>query len=320
MKLIRQINWTELSSFLVGVFLTAAAIIFTVVVYAMLFKSGVIGVEEYKLHSYFEKAQGISPGTKVQINGVNIGRVSDLEISPNGSVLMEFTIQKEYQNWITDSSTVFAIRDQNLISERVINIDVRRGMGQVLNEGDFIQAGRAQDIETVLETVNQVLERVTALINVADTLVMQVKDTGTTIGALLGSRTLYDNLNLQLERLDKITYTGNSILSKFDRNLPTLLGRMDTITYSVTGLLLGLEPLPQRIDGMFNSLDSAVFKMDGLMESLGTVSGALGNFIENGEQTLQSADDLIQGISSMWLFRRSIPSRDTVPFVVENLW
>ena len=40
-------------------------------------------------------------------------------------VRMEFTIRSEYKNWITDSAMAFAIRDQNVISARVINIDVK---------------------------------------------------------------------------------------------------------------------------------------------------------------------------------------------------
>ncbi|MDR1758937.1 MAG: MlaD family protein [Fibrobacter sp.] len=316
----KRINWTELSSFLVGVFLAAAAIIFAVVLYAMLFQSGIIGVEEYKLHSRFEKVQGIHVGSKVQINGVNIGRVSNIEIAADGLVGVEFTIRKEYENWITDSSSVFAIRDQNLISERVINIDIRGRMGRVLKDGDFIPAGKAQDIETVLETVNQVLERVTILIDAADTLVELVMDTGTTLGALLGSRQLYDDLTLQLGRLDKITYSGELVMSSLNRSLPPLLGRADSITYSMKDLFTGLAPIPARMTGMFNSVDSTVGRMNALVDNLGSVTSSLGDFIEGSEQTLHNADDLIQGMSNMWIFRRSIPSKDTVPFAVENLW
>ncbi len=320
MNLMKRINWTELSSFLVGVFLAVAAIIFAVVLYAMLFQSGIIGVEEYKLHSRFEKAQGLHVGTKVQINGVNIGRVSNIEIAPDGLVNIEFTIRKEYERWITDNSSVFAIRDQNLISERVINIDIRGGTGYMLKDGDFIPAGKAQDIETVLETVNQVLDRVTVLIDAADTLVALVMDTGTTLGALLGSRQLYDALTLQLGRLDRMTYSGAAVMSTLNQTLPPLLGRADSIAYSMKDLLTGLAPMPERMSGMFNSLDSTVGRMNLLVDNLGTVSSSLGDFIEGGEQTLHNADDLIQGISNMWIVRRSIPAKDTVPFAVENLW
>ena len=169
-KPIKQINWMEISGLLVGVFFTVAVTVFGLVLYTKLFTSGMIGVEEYTLHSTFEKALGLRPGTRVQINGVDVGQISDMEIEGDG-VHMDFVIRKQFQSWITDSAQVYAIRDQNLISARVVTIDVKKGKGRILDDGDYIPPGKAQDIETVLETTNELLGRVNALINAADTLV-----------------------------------------------------------------------------------------------------------------------------------------------------
>jgi phospholipid/cholesterol/gamma-HCH transport system substrate-binding protein len=35
---------------------------------------------------------------------------------------------------------------------------------------------------------------------------------------------------------------------------------------------------------------------------------------------LQSADDLMTGMSKMWLLKGNVPRHDSVPFVVETLW
>lgn len=320
LKPVRQINWMELSGLLVGVFITFAVMVFGAVLYAKLFSTGVIGVEEYKLYSNFEKAQGLHSGTTVQISGVDVGHVSDLKIDPSGKVRMEFTIKKEFQQWITDSSSIYAIRDQNVISERVVNIDIRKGEGRVLQDGEMITAGKAQDIETVLETVNQVLERVTVLINEADTLVSLVMDTGTTVGALLGSKTIYEKLNTQLDRLDRFSYTGTILLNEMNSEIPPLLYRADTITQQLSVLTTGLENTPEKINGTFRSLDTIFVKMNGAIDSLGGMMGNVSGVVSRGEETLQNADDLLEGLSSMWIIRRSMPVRDSVPFVAEDKW
>lgn len=320
MKPIRQINWMELSGLLVGVFLTIAILVFGAVLYAKLFSTGIIGVEEYRLYSYFEKAQGLRSGTKVQISGVEIGRISEVKMDPSGAVRMEFTIKKEFQNWITDSATIYAIRDQNVISERVVNVDIRKGVGTVLNDGDYLPAGRAQDIETVLETVNQVLERVTILIDVADTLVALVMDTGTTMGALLGSKTIYEKLNTQLDRLDRFSYTGTILLNDLNEHLPVLLMRSDTITRDLATLASGIQGVPGQLDRMFSSIDTVVYHMDGVVDSVNVMTQTIGGFIQSGEATLENADDLMKGISNMWIIRRSMPQKDSVPFVAEESW
>jgi phospholipid/cholesterol/gamma-HCH transport system substrate-binding protein len=207
-----------------------------------------------------------------------------------------------------------------VVSARVINIDVKKGKGRILEDGDYLPAGKAQDIETVLETTNELLLRVNVLIDAADTLVEMAMDTGTTIGALLGSRLLYDNLNQQLMRLDRMTYIGTNILNNLHVRMPGLFDRMDTITEDVIVLLGDVKDVPQKLDRTFTSLDTVLYRMDGLVGQLGGVTVSLDQFIGNGEQTLQSAEDLITSISNMWIIRRSIPKKDSIPFVVETLW
>ena len=331
-KPIKQINWMEVSGLLVGVFFTLAVVIFGLVLYTKLFTSGIIGVEEYRLHSTFEKALGLRPGTRVQISGVDVGQISDLEIATDG-VHIEFVIRKQYQNWITDSAEVYAIRDQNLISARVLTIDVNR-KGKVLEDGDYLKPGRAQDIETVLETTNELLGRVNLLIDAADTLIAMAMDTGTTVGALFGSRQLYDNLNTQLERLDDITLAGRNAIHKtshlldtLQNNMPTLLHRVDGLMDDASGMMAELKPLPGKVDnlmgnvnGMMGKVDNTFEKVDGLLNEVSQVTTGLSDFMESTEQTLQNADDLMTGISNMWIIRRSMPSKDSVPFMVETLW
>ncbi len=333
LKPIKQINWMEVSGLMVGIFFTIAVMIFGLVLYAKLFSSGMIGVEEYHLHSNFEKAMGLGPGTRVQISGVDVGQIGGMQLEGNG-VHMDFIIRKEYQNWITDSAEVFAIRDQNVISARVINIDVRRGKGRVLQDGEYLPPGKAQDIETVLETANELLGRVNHLIDAADTLLAMANDTSTTVGALFGSRGLYDNLNTQLNRIDDITYVGKKVLFQasglldtLQDDFPVLMNRVDSITSNVSTMLVEMKPLPQKVDGIMDnvsglmaSIDTTMGKVDNLLGDVSSMTGDLSDFMESAGATLQNADDLMQGISNMWIIRRNMPSKDSVPFMVETLW
>ncbi|MBO4829505.1 MAG: MCE family protein [Fibrobacter sp.] len=331
---IKQINWMEMSGLLVGVISTVAIMIFSLVLYHYLYdKTNGIIKDEYKLYSTFEKALGLKKGTNVQISGVDVGRVTNVSIKQDAtgaisdSALMEFTIEKKYQKLITDSAKAFAIRDQNLISARVINIDIKKNKGRVLEDRDTLSAGKAQDIETVIETANELLGRVNRLVDAADELVTMALDTGTTMGALFGSRALYDNLNRQLYRLDEITYLGKNVLKKtsflldtMKTDVPTLISRANEVTNNVGNLLEDFKPLPGQVTSLLNSMDSTVGRVDNLVTDFGTVTTGLQDFMNTTENTLQSADDLINGMSKMWLFRSNIPKHDSVPFVVETLW
>ncbi len=317
-----------MSGLLVGVVSTVAVMIFSLVLYHYLNDNGVIKVKEYTLHSKFEKALGLRPGTRVQISGVDVGQIKNMKINSDGmGVLMEFAIRQEFQPLITDSASVYAIRDQNMISARVINIDIRNGKGNILQDGDTLTAGKAQDIETVLETANELLGRVNHLIDAADTLIAMALDTGTTMGALFGSRALYDNLNRQLFRLDEITFIGKNVLKKtsflldtMKTDVPRLVSRANEVTDNVSNLLEDFKPLPGQVTSLLNSMDSTVGRVDNLVTDFGTVTTGLQDFMNTTESTLQSADDLMNGMSKMWLLKGNVPRHDSVPFVVETLW
>lgn len=318
----------EMSGLLVGVVSTVAVMIFSLVLYHYLNDNGVIKVKEYTLHSKFEKALGLRPGTRVQISGVDVGQIKNMKINSDGNgVIMDFAIRQEFQPLITDSASVYAIRDQNVISARVINIDIRNGKGSILQDGDTLTAGKAQDIETVLETTNDLLGRVNRLVDAADTLIAMALDTGTTMGALFGSRALYDNLNRQLFRLDEITFIGKNVLKKtsflldtMKTDVPRLVSRANEITDNVSNLLEDFKPLPGQVTSLLNSMDSTVGRVDNLVTDFGTVTTGLQDFMNTTENTLQSADDLMNGMSKMWLLKGNIPKHDSVPFVVETLW
>lgn len=287
-------------------------------VYAKLFSSGVIGREEYQLYSRFDKALGIGNGTKVQINGVEVGRISNMKLEAN-SVVLEITIQKQFQNWITDSAQIFALRDQNLISSRVMNIDIRRS-GRVLQDGDTLQSGTAQDLETVIESVNEILYRLNDLIDVAGNVLGLITDSGTTIGALLGSRTLYDNLNLQVGRVDTITSVGTDILIAINEDIPSLLDHSDTVLTDLRRIVGGVQNVPENLDVMFGSMNGFFLQMDTLITNFNGMANVVTGLAEIGGNTLESADEVMSGLSNMWLVRRSIPRADSVPFTVETLW
>ena len=159
-------------------------------------------------------------------------------------------------------------------------------------------------------------------------------DTGTTIGALFGSRTLYDNLNRQLYRLDAITYAGKNALTKtsslldtLNPSVPPLLNRVDGMTSDLASMVTDFKPLPQKVDtllanvdGLMGSVDSTMGRVGGILNDVTQMVSGLGDFVETAEGTLQNADDLMDGLSNMWLIRRSMPKKDSVPFMVETLW
>ncbi len=73
----------------VGRFAAIAAVVIAVAVVGYL----PLGTSSYKVTAEFENAGQLVKGNPVQIGGVAVGTVSDIEIAPNGHVLIAMTLK-----------------------------------------------------------------------------------------------------------------------------------------------------------------------------------------------------------------------------------
>jgi len=315
-KLLRYIDWSELSGLLVGAVLAIVICVSVFVLVTKLQQDGILGKKEYHLYCNLDSGQGLRKGTNVQINGVDIGSVEEISLSEDGRVRLKLILNVKYQRWITNKSIVYATRDQNIISERVVNIDISQVGDKILNDEDYLRAGKAQDIETVLKTANELIDRIGKLVTVADTILKQITDTSTSIGALLGSRGLYNQLDYTTKRLNVLIGDAGGTVGRVDNvfktinnGLPKVAVLVDTVTTGVTGLVSNMNDLTNRASVVMNSLDTT------LRDTRGMVNG----IITDGSQTLNKADDFMNGVSKFWFLRSKIPQKDSVP-LLEDTW
>ncbi len=75
--------------------------------------------DSYQVRAIFDNAGFIIPGEDVKIAGVRVGKVSDLEVTPDfkAAVVLEIT-EPGYQDFRSDASCI--VRPQNLIGERFV--------------------------------------------------------------------------------------------------------------------------------------------------------------------------------------------------------
>jgi phospholipid/cholesterol/gamma-HCH transport system substrate-binding protein len=289
-------------------------------------QEGILGKKEYNLHCDLISGQGLRKGTTVQINGVDIGTVDNISIADNGLVRLKLALDLKYKKWITNRSVLFATRDQNIISERVVNIDISKRGDRILEDGDFLIPGSAQDIETVLKTANELIASIDRLVIGADSLLKLVLDTNTTIGMLLGSRILYNNLDHAAIRLNSligdvkglVTDAGD-VFTALNSGVPKAMAFADTLSTSVMGLMGNLDHLTDRATSLIGSLDTTMGNVSTMVNDLHSVVGMAGNIITDGSQTLSNTNDLVGGVSNIFFIRNKIPKKDSIP-LLEEAW
>jgi phospholipid/cholesterol/gamma-HCH transport system substrate-binding protein len=83
-----------------------------------------------------ENAQAVQPGQgqTVRVAGVEIGRISDVELE-NGVAVVEMEIEKEYEDMVRDDATAL-LRPKTALKDMFV--EVSPGSGRVLEEGERI--------------------------------------------------------------------------------------------------------------------------------------------------------------------------------------
>lgn len=285
---------------------------------------GLWGIEEYNLFCVFDKGLGLREGTIVQVNGMEVGRVSKLELTPESKVKLTFTIKKDYQPWITSDARVYATRDQNLITERIINIeqpsDIPLNPQKVLQNNGTLYAGMAQDIETVVEKAIILLDKVDHIAMTTDRILSMALDTNSSLGAVIGSRSLYNQITHQLENVEKLNDHAEQILATVDQRLPSVFDETDSLFKGVIKTSDKLDTIGTYALQMMGSVDTTIFALNMVLADFQILTRGVRQILNESTNKLERADDLMKGLSDIWFIRNRIPKKDTIPLLGGERW
>lgn len=307
-----KVRFRDFNNLLVGALLTACLIVLAAVAVAVLDRMDIFR-EDYCLQVLFEQSKGINVGTLVKINGVDVGKVSKIELTENGSALLELQLAKRFSPHITSTSVAFPTRDQNIISDRIIMITHGVG-GHELENGDFLRADEAQDIETFVANANAVMARINATLNTVDSALGMVIDTNRTLGAIIGKDEVYREIQAQLDKLDVITTRANALLGEVDKDFvqpisaktDQLMGSAIDIAGKGSAAMDNVNDLVKRVNETFDQVTVLMERVSALLAS--------------GEDKLERADDLMNGVSGMWPVRNSLPDRTQKFDMTKETW
>jgi phospholipid/cholesterol/gamma-HCH transport system substrate-binding protein len=303
---------------LTGFFVSSALVIFVILIIVLFEKKGVFEMQ-YKLSAVFENGVGLRPGADVLFNGVKIGRVQSLNLMGQrdptmsaGKVCLDLTIDKKFQDFITRRSVAFALRDKNLVSDRVVNIETLGPGGDILKGGDTLAVSDSRDIETVISGLTKLMGKMDQLINSIDGIVVMSKDPRTTVGAMLGSRELYDRLLASVNHIDTAVGEGRQVLGSVKlladtvhSTLGGILARADTASAKLVQTAEQTEKLGEHANVLANQGETILRRMDQIMLQ--------------GAGKLDQAGDLMDAVSHLWFIRGKMAKQGDYPVLLNEM-
>jgi phospholipid/cholesterol/gamma-HCH transport system substrate-binding protein len=229
---------------------------------------GQLRFERYNTYSAeFSNGSGLRGGQFVRAGGVEVGKVSKVQLTDNGQrALVTFAVDKSLPLY---QSTNAQIRYANLIGDRYLNLDRGTGEGadRVLPPGGFIPVARTQpalDLDALIGGFKPLFKSLDPekVNNIATSLITVFQGQGGTISDILS----------QTAQLTSTLADRDQAIGEVITNLNTVLGTVVKHQKEFDSTVVNFETL---ITGLKNRADPLAGAIADISDASGTLAGLL---------------------------------------------
>ena len=149
--------------FRVGIFVLVALLTFLGAVYALGARARLFEAR-YTIHADFTEVGGLVEGATVRLAGVQIGRVSAVNLppQPGGKVRVDLTIASRFSDRIRKNS-VARIETQGLLGDRIVEITVGDASAPAVAPGEVLASRDPADFGRIMASGAETAKNVAAL-------------------------------------------------------------------------------------------------------------------------------------------------------------
>jgi phospholipid/cholesterol/gamma-HCH transport system substrate-binding protein len=247
----------------------------------------------------FHDVSGLAPGDQVRIAGVTVGKVTDIHVQPDSTVMVGFNVDDELS---LDEATTATVRYRNLIGDRLLELDHGAEAAKPLAAGGAIgiaHTAAAVDLDALLNgfkplfaglnpaQINELSGQLIDVLQGQTSAVRHLVDSVGSFTSTIGERSqlvgeVVTNLNSVLgevaTRKDTLGQLVTELsglvdgLSKQDTQVLDAAGRIDRFATSASGLLAraraDLTPTLQGLSTSAHELNQNAATLDQVLAAL----------------------------------------------------
>lgn len=309
----QEVKWSQLK---VGLIVLGSTILLCILLFLM---TSATGLSPFQQHifadTYFANSGGLKKGGEVQLEGVTIGEVKDVEIATDPArhltpVHVTMKLNPSYSASLHKDSMA-SLTKVGLVGDTVVDLNSKLAKGPLLESGDTVPSVESTDIDAVMSQSKDTLQTLNTSLAKLNILLDGIQKGEGTVGQLMRNRELFDNLNATTNGLNRLVTTLNSGHGSagkllYDETLYNHLNnaaaKLDTIATDLqggkgsAGKLLSDETL-------YNNLNSSLAHLNAILTEADAGKGALGlmtkdpAFAHKLDDTVTNLDTLLTGVN-----------------------
>ena len=285
----KQLKWSQLR---VGLTVVFASITLAVLIFVM---SGTGGWLTHKinLRSYFDNAGGLREGAPVRLAGVDIGNVTGIRIvsgKPTTPVEVMMKVNTKYKFDLRKDS-VTLLSTAGILGETFVDVDSSSAKGPPADDGDTLAARDQPDIQDVVRASQGTLQNMDSLLKRVDRIVAFIESGQGSIGKVIYSPALYDQLNatvIEFKGLVDDIQSGKGSLGPLltsDEAYKKLTAAIDKVNLMVDDLQAGKGTAGKLLKDpeLFDNANKTIANVRQLTDDINAGKGALGAMTHDQE-------------------------------------
>jgi phospholipid/cholesterol/gamma-HCH transport system substrate-binding protein len=294
----------------VGV-LAAVAIALLIIGYNFL-KGNSIFSSETVLYARYSKVDGLGVSKPVLINGFQIGRVDQLTLQPNGTIIATLKIKDKYD---IPKNTIAKLESTDLLGGKAIVMDLGNGR-EYAKDGDTLNANVEKGL---MESVQPVQKKAELIIAKMDSILTSVNSIlnpnfqknvdksftsiASTLGALEATSKKVDALvGSESSKLSSILSNVEAITVNFKNNgakIDAILGNLNAVTDKMAAL-----NFKQTID----NANKAVADLQIMVSDMKAGKGSIGKLL-NDEEMYKNLTSASKNLDNLMIDLKANPKR-----------
>ncbi len=266
-------------------------------------KGNDVFTKENVYYGKYDRVEGLSVSKPILVNGYQIGRVSNMTLLVNGSVLVEFKVDKKYS---VPYNTIARIASTDFMGSKAIVFDLGDASRFAIS-GDTLGAAINQNL---LEQVEPVQKKAEAVILIIDSILSSINNTINPEFQSNVNRSLA-SIAVTLSNLENTSGQLDGMVNLEKRKISTILSNVESISLNLannneklTHIFANLERVSDKaakinFEETMAKTNAAISDFHAIIDGINNGNGSLGKLLKddglynNLEGASNNLDELI---------------------------
>jgi phospholipid/cholesterol/gamma-HCH transport system substrate-binding protein len=200
-----------------GLFVLAGILLLVVVLYVLGLQRGLFR-STVEVRTHFTQVSGLRSGNNVRFAGINVGMVTDIQITSDTSVLVVMAIREADAVHIRNNA-IASLGSDGLIGNRLVNIAPGDGVGSPITNGMELRSLTPLDTDEMMRTLDRTNVNMAEISDGLRELSDRIIRPGSLVGLLADTvlaeelRTSFADLQHTLENVRSVTRTVDQLMN-----------------------------------------------------------------------------------------------------------